>query len=201
MALFLPCDFIQGARPASGSFSFFGKLWQNFSKVYFLWTQLIPEKLSSDSVLAAKVLFRQEDIPCEVVKTEDPLQDTAIPVTALLRSKVLPITVSCVWGHCSASLSLGFLHFVCKASSLELFSACPCHSKPILSNAHLCSDNTLLIEHTLPLCSPSCSRPYWTCFWQEETSSPTIPPYLAIPNEMSLFFTMACLIPFRILCP
>lgn len=47
-------------------------------------------------MLAAKVLFRQEDIPCEVVKTEDPLQDTAIPVTALLRSKVLPITVSCV---------------------------------------------------------------------------------------------------------
>lgn len=46
-------------------------------------------KLSSDSVLAAKQLFREEDIPCEVVKTEDPLQDTAIPVTALLKSKVV----------------------------------------------------------------------------------------------------------------
>ena len=29
------------------------------------------------------------NVPCEVVKTDDPLQETAIPVTALFKNKVL----------------------------------------------------------------------------------------------------------------
>lgn len=32
--------------------------------------------------------LRQENTPCEVVKMDDPLRDTAIPVTALSENKV-----------------------------------------------------------------------------------------------------------------
>lgn len=119
-----------------------------------------------------------------MVKTEDPLQDTAIPVTALLKTNVYKSLLATCEDTCSPSLLLGFLQFVCVVSSLEPFSVCLCHDKLFLSNAHVCSDN--LLEHIPPLCSPSCSRQCSTCFWQVHTASPTIPPYLTIPRVMAL---------------
>lgn len=94
-----------------------GKLQWNFMcsttnellKIYFTWRQHTPEQCLAESQETQMLHdyrstpFQEGNIPCEVVKTEDPLPETAIPVTALFKTKVLQITINHVLGHPSLS--------------------------------------------------------------------------------------------------
>lgn len=111
----------------------------NYNKhflVYFLWEQHMPVQLSSDSVLAANELFRQEDIhTLGGGKDWRAIARHCYPCNRPVeKQSFIDYRRLCV-----RTLFLGFLHFVCVASSLGLFSTCPCHYKPILSNGHLYS--------------------------------------------------------------
>lgn len=72
--------------------------------------------------------------------------------------------------------------------------------KPVLSNTHLCSDNTLLLEN-IPLLLSKLQQTVLKMFLPRGNVFSYSLPYLAIPKVMSLFITITCFTLFGILCP